>query len=138
MTFKNISENSVINAGGRLLDPGTKIPLKVEYYDKYKDFIDAYVTKGDGEIDGIKEYNDFIKNGKTEVKKEKKIDLMEEVREEETAKEPEVKAAPEPKIEAKEELQVEEKKELEVEEKEIPKKKATPRRRRTTKKTDEA
>ena len=158
MTFKNISENAVINAAGRLLDPGMKVGMKVEYYDKHKDFVDAYVTKKVGEITGLDEYEDFIKNGSKPVKKEKKVDLMEEVRAEEEAKakevevkepvveevKPEPTPEPEPKVEVKAEPEVEatpvveEKVEEAPKKDETPKKKPAPRRKRAAKKTDEA
>ena len=150
MTFKNISENAVLNAAGRLLDPGVKVFMNVEYYAKHKDFIDAYVARKVGEITGIKEYEDFMNGVKTTPAKEKKIDLMEEVRAEEEAKSKEAEAKPEPKAApVSKEKEAEATKEDEVVEAEAtkeeapeetaPKKKPTPRRRRaSTKKTEDA
>lgn len=129
MTFENISKNAVLNAGGRLLDPGAKIPLNVEYYAQYKDFIDSYVERKLGKLTGMEEYEDFIKNGgKKEEPEVEKVDLMEEVRAEEEA------AAKEAEAKAK----AEEDKADEAEEKaEAPKKKTTTRRRKpAAKKTD--
>jgi len=122
MTFENISENAVLNAGGRLLDPGAKIPLDVEYYARYKDFIDAYVDRKVGKLSGLEEYEEFIRNGgKKEESKEEKVNLMEEVRaEEEIAKAEGV---------AKEEPANEEQKEPEA-----TKKKPTSRRRKPAQK----
>ena len=150
MTFKNISENAVLNAAGRLLDPGIKVSMKVEYYAKHKDFVDAYVTRKVGQITGMKEYEDFMNGVKTVPVKEKKVDLMEEVRAEEEAKAKEAEVKPEPKADpVVEEKEVEAPKEDEavavetpVEEtpkETAPKKKPAPKRKRApAKKTDEA
>ena len=148
MTFKNISENSIINAGGRLLDPGSKITMDVEYYAKYKNFVDNYVTKKVGEIGGIEEYEAFIKDGgKKAPKVEEKVDLMEEEKAEQDAKEKAKKEA-DAKAEkeaadaeaAKEaEAKVEEVEKIEEAPEEAPKKKAPSRRKKpAAKKTDEA
>ena len=121
MTFENITEKSVLNAAGRLVDPGKKITMPVSYYAEQKDFIDAYVKNGKAKVTGIDEYKKFIENG-AEVKKEEeveKVDLMEEVQNEEAEKEQEAQ-----KAENKEE-----------EKKETPKKSS--RRRRATQKTEE-
>ena len=130
MIFENITKNSVLNAVGRLVDPGSKIIMSVEYYAEYKTFIDGYVKKNLAKIEGIDEYKEFIKNGNKNEKelKEEKVDLIEEVRAEEEA---ESKNKSEPK---KEEPKVEKVKE---EPEEASKKKTPTRRRRATKKTDE-
>jgi len=46
MKFKNITENAVLNAGGRLIEPGAEIYISDDYYNKHKDFIDKYVKDG--------------------------------------------------------------------------------------------
>lgn len=133
MTFENITENSVLNAAGRLVDPGKKIFMGVEYYAAHKDFIDGYVDSKKAKIDGIKEYEDFVKNGQkgNDKEDEKKVDLMDEVLEEEKAKEEpenEEKSSDKPAEDANTE-------EEKVEEKPVPKK--TSRRRKTAPKTEE-
>jgi outer membrane biosynthesis protein TonB len=117
MTFKNITTNSILNAAGRLVDPGKTILMEVEYYEKHKSFVDKYVKEGKAEIGGLDEYEEFLKNkdNPKEEEKKEKVDLIAEVQAEEAKKEekPEVK---------KEEPKEEEPKEEEPQEEEKPKK----------------
>jgi hypothetical protein len=128
MTFENITKNAVLNAGGRLVDPGKKISMDVEYYATHKNFVDAYVENKKAKITGLDEYKDFIENGgkKDEPKDEDKTDLMAEVIEEEA------EATKEPEKEPEKPTKAEEEKE---EEKPAPKK--TSRRKRAAAKTEE-
>ncbi len=129
MTFENITKKAVLNAAGRLVDPGSKITMPVEYYANHKDFIDAYVSDKKAKIGGTEEYKEFLKNdGKKPKKEEEKVDLMAEVQEEEK-----LEVKPEPK---KEEPKKEEPKAEEVTEEEKPAPKKASRRRRTTKTED--
>ena len=60
MKLKNISKNSVINAVGRLVDPGIEVLMPVDYYAKNKAFVDNYVEKKQVEIAGIEEYREYV------------------------------------------------------------------------------
>ena len=119
MIFENITENAVLNAVGRLVDPGGRTTMPVEYYSSNKSFIDQYVADKKAKIEGMDEYKSFIANGAKAEEKvpEPKVDLMEEVLKEEEEAKPEkaekVKAEPkkeEPKVEVKEEVKPAEKK----------------------------
>ncbi len=79
MTFENISENSVINAVGRLVDPGKKINMPVDYYSLHKAFVDGYVSEKKAKITGEDEYSLFVKKGKPLEEKKDTVDLMAEV-----------------------------------------------------------
>ena len=127
MTFKNITKNAVINAAGRLVDPGVEIYMPVEYYAKHKAFVDTYVTEKKGKVGGLDEYKSFLQNGpeSSTVKEEEKVDLMAEVIEEEAEKVDKAEATDNKKDDAKEK----------EEEKEATKK--TSRRRRASTKTEE-
>ena len=70
MKFKNITENAVLNAAGRLVDPGKEIFMDVKYYAKHKGFIDAYVKDGKAEVSGIDEYERFISGASSTDEKE--------------------------------------------------------------------
>jgi hypothetical protein len=124
MTFENITKDTVVNAAGRLVDPGYKIDMPVEYYAKHKEFIDAYVSAGKAKIGGKEEYEEFLKGEKADKKEDKneKVDLLAEVQEEEKAKE-----------EAVEKEEVKQKKDDTEKEEEKPAPKKTSRRRRATK-----
>jgi len=129
MTFKNITENAVLNAAGRLVDPGSEIFMPVEYYAKHKGFVDRYVEAKKAEIGGLDEYKKFLEEGEVEEKKDEKVDLMEEVLKEESENK-EVKEEPKAEEEKKEPKKEEEKKEA-------PKKKTTARRRKPAAKAAE-
>ena len=124
MTFENITDNAVLNAAGRLVDPGKKINMPVEYYAEHKDFVDGYVKDKRAKIDGLDEYKAFLSSDKKpKEEKEEKVDLMEEV------------------IAEQEEEKAEEKRESQDNIKEgsidKPQPKKTSRRRRSVKKEEE-
>ena len=64
MTIKNITEKANIAAVGRILTPGKKITMPVEYYAEKKDFIDNHVTEKRAKLTGMEEYDAFM-SGKT-------------------------------------------------------------------------
>jgi outer membrane biosynthesis protein TonB len=133
MTFENITEKSVLNAAGRLVDPGKKIDMPVEYYAEHKDFVDGFVTAKKAKIGGESEYKEFLKSGPKKDEKKEKVDLMAEVQEEDATPAPK-KAAQEKVAEPKEEAKAEPKVEEKQEEEPAPKK--TSRRRKTAKTED--
>ena len=113
MTVKNITENTLINVVGRLLDPQQKINMPLEYYVKHKVFVDAYVDAKEVEIGGMEEYEAHIGGAtgktpsakKTETKVEAKAETKTEAKVEEAKVETKEEAkevkAEETKTEAK-------------------------------------
>ncbi len=79
MTFENISENAVLNAVGRLVDPGKKINMPVDYYAAHKAFMDNYVTAKTGKIAGMEEYDRLAGHDPVQKDDAKETDLMDEV-----------------------------------------------------------
>ena len=133
MTFENITENRVLNAAGRLVDPGVKISMPVSYYAEQKPFVDAYVEDKTAKITGMEEYTAFLGRAPEKEEPVENVDLMDEVIEEEKAKE-EQKEIKEPE-EAKEAPVVKEEPKEVPEAKETPKPK-TRRRRQPVKATE--
>ena len=121
MTITNITDNRIINAAGRLIDPGKTILMEVSYYAQHKSFVDQYVKEGKAKIDGLDEYEAFLKSGKEEEQKDEPTDLLAEVQAEAEEKQ-------EVETESEEKPAVEEEQEAEAEAEEKPK---TTRRRRS-------
>ena len=104
MTITNITDNRIINAAGRLIDPGKTILMEVSYYAQHKSFVDQYIKEGKAKIDGLDEYEAFLKSGKEEEQKDESADLLTEVQAEAEEKQ---KVETEPAAEEEQEAEAE-------------------------------
>jgi len=105
MTLTNITENRIINAAGRLIDPKKTIFMDVEYYASHKSFIDQYVSSKQAEVGGLDEYEAYLQGGKAAKEDNEPTDLIAEVLSEEDGESTD--EAPDDKQESKEEAEVE-------------------------------